>query len=109
MRGPRGQSAHTQSVIIIEIAHYRAGNGVDKSVSNSYTIMEVIIGMREKGGTAQTLVQWDTQEACTTLDDNDSSDYQIMQPGFYRRWGNPRDCIGYFQVSKDNVWNFCLS
>lgn len=51
------------------------------------------------GSTVQTLAQWNTPEACATLDDNDSSDYQIMQPGFQRRESNPRDFMGYVLVS----------
>lgn len=47
------------------------------------------------GSAVQTLEQWDTLEACTTLDDNDSSDYQIMQPGFQKRHSDPRDRMGY--------------
>jgi hypothetical protein len=57
------------------------------------------------GSTVQTLAQWDTPEACATLDDNDSSDYQIMQPGFQRRQVNTRNCMGYVWVSKETVWN----
>ena len=56
------------------------------------------------GSTVQTLAQWDTPEACATLDDNDSSDYQIMQPGFQRRQVNTKR-ITNLSISKETVWN----